>query len=257
MTGSTQHHQALVQSLEQLSQLSSTVGGHATSALAIASQVQTTVDQVAAVSGAVAAAATEITGRVDQSTSLAAEARARAGDATTAMRALAEASHAIEQITRSIERISEQINVLALNATIEAARAGALGTGFAVVAREVKSLALEARKATRDIDARVSTVFSQVERSVTAVGAVEQVIVQVSQLCGAIREAAGHQATRLAEVAQHTSLASDGLKSVTNEVERVAELSMDEGAVLELVKSRVSEPAGAAGSTSEPLTAAA
>ncbi|MDX2015470.1 MAG: methyl-accepting chemotaxis protein [Myxococcaceae bacterium] len=257
MSASIPTHLELAQSLEQLSQLSSTVGGHATSALAIASQVQTTVDQVATVSGAVAAAATDITGRVDQSTSLAAEARARAADATAAMRALAEASRAIEQITRSIERISEQINVLALNATIEAARAGALGTGFAVVAREVKSLALEARKATRDIDERVSTVFSEVERSVNAVGAVEQVIVQVSQLCGAIREAAGHQAARLAEVAQHTALASEGLKSVTNEVERVAELSMDEGAVLDLVKAQVSDPGGSGGTGVEPLAAAA
>ncbi|MCU0698677.1 MAG: methyl-accepting chemotaxis protein [Myxococcaceae bacterium] len=251
------HHEALVLSLEQLGQLSQTVSGHATSALAVASQVQTTVDQVATVSGTVASAATSITERVDQSTRLASEAAKRAQDATTAMRALAEASRAIEQITRSIERISEQINVLALNATIEAARAGALGTGFAVVAREVKSLALEARKATRDIDARVSTVFSEVERSVSAVGAVEQVIVQVSALCGAIREAAGQQAAQLAEVAQHTSLASQGLKAVTGEVERVAELSMDEGAVLDRVKTQVSEPLGTGGPSGSPRAAAA
>ncbi len=150
----------LSRSLERLTELSSSSGSHATSALAIASQVQTTVDQVAAVSGDVCRAANDITASVDRSSTLATEASSKVNDAVASMNMLSESSRAIEQMTRVIERISEQINVLALNATIEAARAGPFGRGFAVVAREVKGLALEARKATRDIDDRVASVFA-------------------------------------------------------------------------------------------------
>ncbi len=62
-----------------------------------------------------------------------------------------------------IEGISKQTNLLALNATIEAARAGEAGKGFAIVAREVKGLAEQARKATEEISRTVTTLNGQVD----------------------------------------------------------------------------------------------
>ncbi|MEI6440215.1 MAG: HAMP domain-containing methyl-accepting chemotaxis protein [Alphaproteobacteria bacterium] len=73
------------------------------------------------------------------------------GQAVSAMVEIESSSKQIAQIMGVIDEIAFQTNLLALNAGVEAARAGDAGRGFAVIASEVRALALRSADAAKAI----------------------------------------------------------------------------------------------------------
>lgn len=80
-------------------------------------------------------------------------------------------SRAIEAIIATVDDFAAQSRLLAVNASIEAAKAGEEGKGFAIVAQEVKNLALQSKDATKQVRA----ILSDIQKATgTAVLATEQ-----------------------------------------------------------------------------------
>ena len=69
----------------------------------------------------------------------------------------------VKQIAEEISNIASQTSMLSLNAQIEAARAGAMGSGFAVVATEVGKLSEEIDRAVMEINDINEQVVSAVQ----------------------------------------------------------------------------------------------
>jgi methyl-accepting chemotaxis protein len=105
---------------------------------------------------------------VQSSTSIA-EISRRAEEARSVVVKLSKLAQSIAETASAIETIGRQSKLLALNAAIEAAHAGDVGRGFGVVAKEVKSLALQTFSVGEEIGQKIYALRHETSEVVDAI----------------------------------------------------------------------------------------
>jgi methyl-accepting chemotaxis protein len=204
-------------SMTQTARATQRVSDQAASASDAAS---THVQSVASASGVLSASLNETAREVHESSRIATAAVEQAQQTDARINELSQAAGRIGDVVKLITAIAEQTNLLALNATIEAARAGEAGRGFAVVASEVKALAVQTAKATGDIGTQISGMQTATEDSVAAIKAIGETIYRVAAIAATIATAVERQDMATKEISRN---AQDAANETGHVVSNIAE----------------------------------
>jgi methyl-accepting chemotaxis protein len=190
---------------------------------AAAEQVTRNLQTVAAATEEMTASIGEISKNASAAAAIAARAVERTQVANLAMEHLGKAGIEIGEVVKVINSVAQQTKLLALNAAIEAARAGAAGKGFAVVANEVKELANETAKATRQISDKIEAIRTGTHEAVVVIGDISDIIGQMHDISTMIASAVEEQTATTREIARNVTEAAIGESHVTENITSVAQ----------------------------------
>jgi methyl-accepting chemotaxis protein len=242
----TRQTDAMSESADAMAAMAEQSGANAASSAAAAAEAHASVQTVAAAAEQLSASIAEIGARIGQSNEVVRRAVGFGQDARTSIAALTGHVDRIGGVAQIIAEIATRTNLLALNATIEAARAGDAGKGFAVVAGEVKALATQTTKSTREISVLLAEVRAATGVTVESVGQIGRTVDEIDAVSRQIATAIDAQGAATAEIAGNvaqTSLAAQELARLVAEVashsgttrERAAEVRRNASGLAEAV----------------------
>jgi methyl-accepting chemotaxis protein len=153
-------------------------------------------------------------------------ANASMGRLTSSMQEISKASEETAKIIKTIDEIAFQTNLLALNAAVEAARAGEAGAGFAVVAGEVRNLAMRAADAAKNTATLIEGTVKKIADGTVLVKNTNDAFTEVARSAGKVGEL-------VAEIAAASNEQAKGIDQVNVAVTQMDKVTQQNAATAE------------------------
>jgi methyl-accepting chemotaxis protein len=181
-----------------------------------AEEMSTSVSTIASSVEEMTAAISEVSKSSIKELEIAHDVRDKTASAADLITSLDQSSKEIGKITQVINDIADKTNLLALNARIESASAGEFGSGFAVVANEIKDLANQTSKSTAEISRKIEDMQASARRSVTAIHEVLSAVKDLDLISQTLSSAMEEQTATVNEI----SKAMEGSRTASTEISR-------------------------------------
>ncbi|MEW6291229.1 MAG: methyl-accepting chemotaxis protein [Thermodesulfobacteriota bacterium] len=201
----------------QVSAASQSLAAGAFEQAASLEETSATLEQVSSMTLQNAEHAQQAAGKTQEGNVIVDRANESMKELTVSMDELYQSSSATQKVVKTIDEIAFQTNLLALNAAVEAARAGEAGAGFAVVAEEVRSLALRSAAA-----AKVTAEL--IEGTVMKVQAGSQLVEKTNVSFQQVATTTARAGELVGEIAAASREQAEGVKQVNiavNEIDKV------------------------------------
>lgn len=160
---------------------------------------------------------------------------------TGSMKKISKSSEETRKIIKTIDEIAFQTNLLALNAAVEAARAGEAGLGFAVVANEVRNLAIRTTEAARDTAALIKSSVKEITNGSDMVAKTHESFVGVAEIAKKIGELIGEITAASQEQAQGTSQMNTAMAELDNVTQKNAAIAEEAASASEKMNIQAKE----------------
>ncbi|TWT83800.1 Methyl-accepting chemotaxis protein 3 [Planctomycetes bacterium CA13] len=148
------------------------------------------------------------------------------------LRGLCDPSQQISAIVTTISEIAAKTDLLALNASIESIRAGEHGSGFAIVADEVRQLAEQATDATREIESLIESMQVVTQESIRGIEIERDEVESATDRAAAVKDALQticdafeHDASHLSEIAASSSQQLQLTHDVVLAIEQISKIA--------------------------------